>query len=135
MYQYNHKVRYYETDKMGITHHSNYIRFMEEARAEWMNYVGWSYKKCEDLGMISPVLAVNCRYKKTTTFDDVITVNLKLTRYNGMRLTVAYELTKNSEVVAIGETEHCFLNEKGMPVRIKKDYPELDEVLKKELEE
>lgn len=94
-----------------------------------------SYKKCEDLGMISPVLAVNCRYKKTTTFDDVITVNLKLTRYNGMRLTVAYELTKNSEVVAIGETEHCFLNEKGMPVRIKKDYPELDEVLKKELEE
>lgn len=135
MYQYEHKVRYYETDKMGITHHSNYIRFMEEARTEWMNYIGWSYKKCEELGMISPVLSVNCNYKKTTTFDDVITVNLRLARYNGMRLTVAYEMTKDGETVALGETEHCFLKPSGMPVRIKREYPELDEILKAQLEE
>lgn len=135
MYQYERKIRYYETDKMGITHHSNYIRFMEEARVEWMNSIGWSYKKCEDLGMISPVLSVNCSYKRSTTFDDVIIINVKLSKYNGMRLTVAYEMTKDGETVALCETEHCFLKPNGMPIRIKKEYPELDEILKAQLEE
>lgn len=134
MYQYDHKVKYYETDKMGITHHSNYIRFMEEARIEWMSHIGFSYKKCEDLGMISPVVSVNCRYKKNTTFDDVISIRVQLKKYNGLKLTVEYEMMKEDEVVAIGETEHCFLNQNGIPLRIKKEYPELDEVLNKELE-
>ena len=67
MFTYTHHVAYYETDKMGITHHSNYIRFMEEARTAWMKHIGWSYKKCEDLNMPSPVVRVQCDYKKTTT--------------------------------------------------------------------
>lgn len=133
MYEYMHKVKYYETDKMGITHHSNYIRFMEEARIEWMNHIGWSYKRCEDSGVISPVLAASCQYKKTTTFDDLITIRVKLKEYNGLKLKVEYEMLKDGEVAAVGETEHCFLNQKGMPLRLKKEYPELDEVLSKEL--
>ena len=72
---YIHKVKYYETDKMGITHHSNYIRIMEEARVEWMDNVGWSFKKCEDLNMTSPVLSIKCDYKHHTTFDDIIDVD------------------------------------------------------------
>ena len=134
MYQYDHKVRYYETDKMGITHHSNYIKFMEEARVEWMDNIGWSYKKCEDLELASPVLAVKCNYKKSTTFDDVISIKVKLKEYNGLRLTVEYEMIKDNDIVAVGETEHCFLNKNGIPLRIKKEYPELDEALKRELE-
>lgn len=134
MYNYKHKVRYYETDKMGITHHSNYIRFMEESRVEWMNSIGWSYQKCEDLGMTSPVIAIRCSYKANTTFDDIININVKLKEYNGIRLIVEYEMTKQDKVVAIGETEHCFLNKKGIPIRIKKEYPQLDEILRNELE-
>lgn len=134
MYQYNHKVKYYETDKMGITHHSNYIRFMEEARIEWMNSIGLNYKKCEDDGLISPVLAVQCNYKKTTTFEDVIGVKVKLKKYNGLKFTIEYEMVRGDEVVATGETEHCFLSEKGLPVRIKREYPKLDECLNRELE-
>lgn len=133
MYQYEHKVKYYETDKMGITHHSNYIRIMEEARIEWMNHIGWSYKKCEELGAISPVLSVNCKYKKTTTFDDVILVKVRLKSYNGLKLTVAYEMTKDNEIVAICESEHCFLSTSGTPLMLKKSYPELDKILKGEL--
>lgn len=133
MFQYNHKVKYYETDKMGITHHSNYIRIMEEARIEWMSHIGYSYKRCEDSGMISPVININCSYKKNTTFDDLITVKVQLKKYNGLKLTIGYEMTKNNEIVAIGESEHCFLNQNGVPVRIKKENPELDETLKKEL--
>lgn len=133
MDSYVHKVRYYETDKMGITHHSNYIRFMEEARVEWMDSMGWSYQKCEELGMVSPVLAVRCKYRKSTTFDDVISVKVSLKAYNGMRLTVGYEMRKDGDLVATGETEHCFLDAARRPLRIPKAYPELDEILKKEL--
>ena len=134
MYIYEHKVKYYETDKMGVTHHSNYIRFMEEARVEWMGTIGCSYKKCEDMGLISPVIAVNCQYKHNTTFDDVIQVKVYLKKYNGLRLTVGYEMSKNNQIVAIGESEHCFVSEAGIPIRLKKDYPEIDEILNKELE-
>ena len=131
---YIHKVNYYETDKMGLTHHSNYIRFMEEARVDWMDKIGWSFKKCEDLGMLSPVLSVSCDFKKNTTFDDIIEIEVSVKKYNGLRITIGYEMKKDDQVVAIGETEHCFLSKSGMPIRIKKDYPEFDEILRKELD-
>lgn len=133
MYVYHHRVQYYETDKMGVTHHSNYIRIMEEARTDWMKHIGWSYKKCEEMGMIGPVLNVQCEYKKTTTYDDEIDVEVRLLSYNGLRMTVGYSMTCGETLVAQGQTEHCFLNEKGFPVRIKREYPEFDEILKREL--
>ena len=135
MYTYKHRVKYYETDKMGITHHSNYIRIMEEARVEWMDYMGWSFKKCEDLNMTSPVLSVKCDYKHHTTFDDIIEVEVRIKTYNGIRMSFEYVMKKDDEIVAIGETEHCFLNANGLPIRIKKEYPEFDELLRNELEE
>lgn len=133
MYIYKHKVNYYETDKMGVTHHSNYIRFMEEARIAWMENMGWSYQKCEELGMISPVVAVGCIYKKPTTFADVIEIEVSLPKYNGIKLFLHYEMKKDGEIVAVGDTEHCFLNANGRPIRIQKEYPELDEILKRQL--
>ena len=72
MKPYIHKVQYYETDKMGITHHSNYIRWMEEARIDFMEQMGWGYDKMENRGIISPVMGIQCDYKKTTTFNDRI---------------------------------------------------------------
>lgn len=133
MYSIKHKVKYYETDKMGITHHSNYIRFMEEARIEWMNSIGFGYKKCEELGMVSPVVSVNCKYIKNTTFDDEITINVKMTDYTGLRMKLQYEMFSNNEKVATGESEHCFVSIKtNHLVRIKKDFPELNEIFEKE---
>lgn len=129
MFEYTRKVNYYETDKMGITHHSNYIRFLEEARVAWMDNMNFGYKKCEDLGFGSPVLAVNVRYKKTTTFDDEITIGVFLKKYNGVKITVGYILKKDGEVCAEGETEHCFVSSDGRLLSIKKEYPELDKLL------
>lgn len=134
MYQYERRIRYYETDKMGITHHSNYIRIMEEARVEWMDSIGWSFKKCEDMGLASPVLSVNCQYKKATTFDDILIIKVRLKKYNGLRFSFEYEMRKDNVTVATGETEHCFLNVDGKPVVIKKNYPEIDMALNTELE-
>lgn len=132
---YTHKVQYYETDKMGITHHSNYIRFMEEARVDWLDKIGWSFRKCEDMGMLSPVLSVKCDYKKNTTFDDIIEIDVKITKYNGVKMTLEYVLTKEGELIAKGETSHCFINKNGLPIRIKKFCPEMDDILNKQLNE
>lgn len=134
MFKYVRRINYYETDKMGITHHSNYIKFMEEARVAWMDKIGWSFKKCEQLEMISPVLSIKCDYKKNTTFDDVIDVYVRLVKYNGVRLTIAYEIKMNDELIAVCESEHCFLKKSVIPVRIKNEYPEFDRILTKELE-
>lgn len=131
---YKHRVNYYETDKMGITHHSNYPRFMEEARVYWMDKLGWSYKKCEDLGISSPVISLNCKYRKNTTFDDIIEIETKLVKYNGIRLTIRYIMKNDGDIVVIGETEHCMINKDGRIIRLKKEYPELDKILYEQLD-
>ena len=76
MNSYKHQVQYYETDKMGITHHSNYIRWMEEARIDFLKQIGWSYDELERSGIISPVIRVDCQYKVTTTFYDIIIIQV-----------------------------------------------------------
>ena len=76
MKPYEHKVQYYETDKMGIVHHSNYIRWMEEARIDFLDQIGWNYKVMEDEGIISPVTGVESKYKQNTSFGDVISIEV-----------------------------------------------------------
>ena len=135
MFIYNHRVKYYETDKMGFTHHSNYIRMMEEARIDLMDKLGISYRKCEEMGIISPVLAVNCRYKKNTTFDDDIEIEVKLVKYDGIKLNFEYVMKVADKIVLVGSSEHCFLNKDGVPARIKRDYPEINAIFEKCVEQ
>ena len=71
---YKHLVQYYETDQMGIVHHSNYIRWFEEARSYILEENGFGYKKMEELGIISPVLSVNARYKSMTHYYDTVII-------------------------------------------------------------
>lgn len=122
---YQHKVQYYETDRMGITHHSNYIRFMEEARTEWMEAMGMSYDTFEKLGLTSPMLSVNCNYKKTTTYSDVIDIAIYIKDCAHLKIRVAYVMTCRGEVVCTGESSHCILDSAGRPVSLKKSYPEI----------
>ena len=61
---------------MGITHHSNYVRFMEEARIDWMDQLGYGFEKMEAEGVVSPVMAISLQYKRTTTFKDVIDIEV-----------------------------------------------------------
>lgn len=131
MKPYIHKVQYYETDKMGITHHSNYVRWMEEARIEFLDQIGWSYVRMEEEGIISPVLAVNCRYKHSTTFSDEISVTVKVKEFKGVRLILEYTMKnrKDDFVVLTGTTEHCFLNKQSRPINMKKEFPGLFQVL------
>lgn len=122
---YRHTVQYYETDKMGITHHSNYIRWMEEARIDFLAGHGWDYAKLESMGIISPVVSVECRYKQTTTFSDTVLIEVAVEEFKGVKLKLKYRMTdeKGAEVCE-ARSEHCFLDQKGVPVRLKKEFPD-----------
>lgn len=132
---YSHKVQYYETDKMGITHHSNYIRWMEEARIDYLDKLGYGFEKLEASGIVSPVLSVNGNYRKSTTFSDVINIETKVIEFNGVKLKLAYEMkNSNGEVVFTGESGHCFLDRDGKPFRMKKEFNDFYNKLLEELE-
>ena len=125
MNPYTHRVQYYETDKMGITHHSNYVRWMEEARIDYLDQIGWNYARLEEMGIISPVRAVECHYRATTTFGDRISIRAGIEDFNGVVLRLRYVMeNENGTKVFEGYSEHCFLNRDGLILRLKKEYPD-----------
>ena len=125
-----HTVQYYETDKMGITHHSNYIRWMEEARVAFLAEIGWDFAKLEELGIVSPVLNVTCDYRKSTVFPEKITIRVSVERFMGVKLMLAYEMRNEAgETVCVATSSHAFLDLNGRPVRMKQEYPELHKAL------
>lgn len=131
MSTYLHKVNYYETDKMGITHHSNYIRFMEEARMKLLCEIGYPITRLEKEGITSPVISVSCEYKLPTTYDDSIEIEIEIVKYTGVRLSFSYVM-KNADTnvtVAVASSSHCFIDKNGIPISVKKYFPQLDAVL------
>lgn len=128
---YKHKVQYYETDKQGVTHHSNYIRIMEETRIDAMEKMGFGYERMEAEGVFSPVIGVTCDYKSPTTFPDIIEVEISVAELGRLKTRFAYKMTSNGKVVCLGTSLHCFLNANGRPVAIEDRFPEFYEALKK----
>lgn len=128
---YKHKVNYYETDKQGVTHHSNYIRIMEEARIDAMEQMGFGYERIEEAGVFSPVMGVTCDYKRPTTFPDVIDVEISVAELSRLKARFAYKMTCNGKVVCMGTSLHCFLDRNGKPVAIEEHFPEFHEGLLK----
>lgn len=124
MEPYTHVVRYYECDRMGVTHHSNYIRFMEEARIDWMDRLGYGFERMEAEGVVSPVVAISCNFKHTTTFKDVIEIELKVAEMSALKISFAYTMKVAGKVVCTTTSTHCFL-EGGRPVVLKDRFPEL----------
>ena len=129
---YLRKVHYHETDKMGVTHHTNYIKWMEEARIDFLDQIGWGYAKLERDGIISPVIGVECQYKRSTTFDDTVGIRVGVEEFKGVKLVIRYTMTKadTGETVLTGKTMHCFTTPAGKPIILKKQFPELDALLR-----
>lgn len=125
---YEHQAKYYETDQMGIIHHSNYIRWMEEARMDLMAQMGYDYKKMEEAEIISPVLSVECQYKSMVHFNDIVVIETKIAYYNGVKMTMQYRMSdkETGELRTLATSEHCFLNASGKPISLKRSYPEID---------
>lgn len=124
---YEHRVQYYETDQMGIVHHSNYIRWFEEARMDMLRRGGIGYGKLESLGIISPVLEVSAKYRTMTRFEDAVRIFVKIEKFNGIILMLSYQVEdkETGEIRCTGESRHCFLDEKGHPVSLKKEQEDI----------
>ena len=125
-FKFERKINYYETDRMGVVHHSNYIRFLEEARCSMMDAYGISYAELEKRGLMIPVLGVNINFKHHVTFNDIIIIKPFVKEFNGVRLTIGYDVTDKAtgNVVLNGETKHCFTNKLLKPVRLQKVAPD-----------
>ncbi len=124
MKPYMLKARYYETDQMGIIHHANYIRWMEEARIDMLSQMGYPYRRFEEMGYISPVLHAECEYKKSVKFDDEVKIVVSLQEFGKVKFTLRYDIYNMSEdgvLSAVGTTRHCFLNKDGRPVMMNKE--------------
>lgn len=128
-FTYERKINYYETDKMGIVHHSNYIRFLEEARCKWLESVDMPFDVLEENGITIPVLGVNCTYKNHVTFGDTILIKPFVKEYSGVRMTIGYEVTEKEtgKTVIIAETKHCFTDKSLKPINLKKHAPHFSE--------
>lgn len=119
-------INYYETDRMGVVHHSNYIRYLEEARCFWLDKIEVPFSLLEENNITIPVLGVNCTYKFHVAFGDTIQIIPFVKEFNGVRMTVGYDVKdkKSGKTVLIGETKHCFTNKNLRPINLKKVAPE-----------
>lgn len=124
MNAYRRRVQYYETDRMGIAHHANYIRWMEEARIDFMDQLGFPYAAMEAQGIVSPVRAVGCKYLRPCTFGDEIWIDVALEGFNGVVLSLRYTMRKQEESICIASSEHVFLDREGRFVRMKQAAPD-----------
>jgi len=131
MYEYTRPVFYYETDKMGVVHHSNYIRWLEEARTFFFDDANLSYAVTESYGIMSPVTDLSLKYKYSAKYGDMFTVRLKLTKYTGVRFRVSYIVVNQDDVVLLeGESGHAFIDGTHKPVSFARAIPERHEMMK-----
>jgi len=135
MYEYSRAVFYYETDQMGVVHHSNYIRWVEEARTEFFDEMDLAYTVTESCGVMSPVTDINLKFKLSARFGDRFTVRLRMTQYTGVRFRIKYTvLNQNGETLVEGESGHAFINSEHKPVSLSRKIPQRHELMKALLE-
>lgn len=128
---YIRQAMYYETDQMGVIHHSNYIRWFEEARIYFLDKMGLAYDKIEALGILIPVLSVSCEYKSSVKFNDKVMILSKIETFNGVKMIIKYQIldSETQLLKAEGTTSHCFLSKDFKPIPLKRLYPDVYEKL------
>lgn len=129
-YTYERNVFYYETDQMGIVHHSNYIRWMEEARLALMDSLSLSYAEMEKQGILIPVLSVSSDYKVAFRYGDRFRIQMIPVFFNGIKLKISYRIfDKDGKLHATAESGHGFVDRNLHPLSLKKSYPAIYENL------
>ena len=133
---YIRKVQYYETDRMGIVHHSNYIRWFEEARNHFLGQRGIRYEEWEASGIIIPVIEASAKYRKHMTFGDTFRIEVMPASFKYVKFTCDYKVYNEDtgDLCATGSTSHCFLNKELKLFRIQSEFPELYESFRKAME-
>lgn len=111
------RVRYGETDKMGIVYHANYLTWFEIARIELLDSIGCPYKSLEENGFLLPVLSCEVTFRRPAHFDDLLRVVVIIDESSSVRIKADYEVFRDTELLATGKTTHAFVSKEGKVVR------------------
>lgn len=127
---YSRRVKYYETDRMGVVHHSNYLRFLEDARMEWVEENVIRYSELEKMGVIIPFVESYGKFVSFLRFDDPFSVEVRLIRHTGVKFTFGYQVRNDNtgELCYRGTTTHYYAADgEYRPISLKRKFPELFE--------
>lgn len=128
IYETKLTTRYEETDQMGVIYHSNYFVYMEVGRTDFLKTYGINYRAMEELGIILPVIEVNCKYKIAAKYADELIIKTKISKLTPVRISFDYKIIreKDEAILAEGFTEHAFVNkESAKPMNLKKTNKEV----------
>ena len=109
------RVRYAETDRMGLLHHANYLVYFEQGRTELLRSMGLSYKEMEDQGFLLVLTRVQVRYRRAARYDELLTLKTTVTRTTAVKIEHRYELSRAGELLAEGETTLGCIDRDGKP--------------------
>jgi acyl-CoA thioester hydrolase len=121
------KVRYVETDQMGIVHHSNYYAWFEVGRTEFIKESGMTYRQMEEENIMIPLVESKCKYIIGAKYEDELTVKTRIEELNGAKVIFSYEVVRDedSAVLAKGSTVHAFVNKSFKIINLKKINPDV----------
>lgn len=112
-HSYKIRIRYSETDQMGVVYHGNYAQFFEIGRTEWLRSLDITYKEMEKTGIMLPVISLHCNFKKSAFYDDILTVTTTLKKIPSVKIEFDYEITNQvNELICTGSTILAFINSK-----------------------
>jgi acyl-CoA thioester hydrolase len=114
------RVRYADTDQMGIVYYANYLVWFEVARTEWLRDSGWSYREMESAGIALPVIEAHCEYRHAARYDDELDIHTRATLLTAVRIRFDYEVRRGGQAspAAVGHTVHAALDPSGRPCRL-----------------
>ncbi|SFG43464.1 acyl-CoA thioesterase [Sporolactobacillus nakayamae] len=120
-------VRYNETDKMGIVHHSQYVNYFEIARTDFVRQAGISYRRIEEEGLMMPVLGINVQYHTPALYDDTILVETSIRTYDSIKMMFDYKIYRQTDrkLLVEGSSSHCWTDLSLRPVSIRRKNKEL----------
>jgi acyl-CoA thioester hydrolase len=112
------RVRYAETDRMGVVYYANYLVWFEVARTDWLRQTGWSYREMEADGVSLPVIEAHCDYRQPSRYDDEIDIQTRATLLSPIRIRFDYEVARDGAVLTTGHTIHAAVDTRGKPCRL-----------------
>jgi acyl-CoA thioester hydrolase len=112
------RVRYAETDKMGVVYYANYLVWFEVARTEWLRDRGWTYLEMEANGGMLPVISAHCDYLRSAHYDELLSIRTTGVMHSPVRVGFTYEVFDKDVLVARGSTMHAAVDMEGRPTRL-----------------
>jgi acyl-CoA thioester hydrolase len=114
------RVRYAETDRMGVVYYANYLVWFEVARADLLRSLGWTYREMEDSGVLLPVIEAQCEYRRPARYDEEVEIRTRGSILSPVRMAFEYEISikGQSDVAAVGRTLHAATTADGRPCRL-----------------